>query len=95
MGLLDRIRQRKADAERHRIKRAMRWGDKAETSDSCVDGACVWLEIFFWRKGWRIRCFRLLVRLLSYVLAKRKYVALVRFKSVLLRSTLILNQRSV
>jgi len=52
MGLLDRIRQRKADAERHRIKRAMRWGDKAETSDSCVDGACVWLGIFseelFW-----------------------------------------------
>ena len=46
MGLLDRIRQRKADAERHRIKRAMRWGDKAETSDSCVDGACVFFGIF-------------------------------------------------
>jgi len=42
MGILDRIRQRKADAERHCIKRAMRRGDKAETSDSCADdGACI------------------------------------------------------
>jgi len=63
MGLLDRIRQRKADAERHRIKRAMRKGDKAETSDSCADdGACVWFGIFLTN--------RLLVRLLSHVLAK-------------------------
>jgi len=42
MGLLDRIRQRKADAERHRIKRAMRWGDKADVSMVSVYG----LEFF-------------------------------------------------
>jgi len=57
MGILDRTRLRKVDSARCSVSHVK---DKEERSDSCANGAYACFGIFFWRRAWHIRCFRLL-----------------------------------